>query len=213
MRRTVSEPLAIAVLGATGATGRYVVMTALEAGHEVVALVRRPGSFPPAAKLTETVWRDVGDSSTLVGALDGVDVVISALGGADKGPTTVCTDAMRTTIPAMTAAGVARLVVVSAHGVLETHDRSLYSTAVWSGVGEKMKDKETMELLIIDSSLQWTIVRPPMLKDTPATGKYQVGDDLPIKLWHSIGRADLAEFLVREAEEPTFAHRYPRIHR
>jgi putative NADH-flavin reductase len=97
--------------------------------------------------------------------------------------------------------------------VLETHDRSLYSMAVWSGVGEKMKDKETMEALIVASPLSWTIVRPPMLKDTPATGKYQVGDDLPIKLWHSVGRADLAGFLVGEAEDARFAHRYPRIHR
>ena len=76
-----------------------------------------------------------------------------------------------------------------------------------------MLDKETMEPHIVDSSLDWTIVRPPMLRDSPATGTYRVGDDLPIRLWHSIGRADLAGFLVREAESPRFVRRYPRIHR
>ena len=199
------------MLGASGATGRHVVARALERGHEVVALVRRSGSLEPEAGLREAVWADVSDGATLHEALRGVDVVISALGGPDRGPTTVCTDAMRTLVPAMDAAGVARLIVVSAHGVLEAHDRSLYSRAVWSGVGEKMKDKEAMEALISSSGLEWTIVRPPMLRDRPATGKYKVGEGLPIRLWDSIGRGDLADFLVEEAETGSFVGGYPRL--
>jgi putative NADH-flavin reductase len=159
------------------------------------------------------VWTDLSDGDTLTAALQDVDVVISALGGAKKGPTTVCTDVIRTLVPAMTRAGCGRLIAVSAHGVLETHDRSLYSRAVWSGVGEKMKDKETMEPPIVASDLDWTIVRPPMLSNTAATGKYRTGVDLPIRLWHSIGRADLADFLVREAQDAAYSRRYPRIHR
>jgi len=190
-----------------------VASSALDAGHDVVALVRRAGSVPVRPKVREVVWAGPTDDGTLAPALNGVDVVISALGGAEKGPTTVCADAIRTAVPAMRAAGVARLIAVSAYGVLETHDRSLYATAVWAGVGEKMKDKEAMERLIVDSSLDWTIVRPPTLKDTPASGRYQVSTDLPIRLWSSIGRADLADFLVHEADEPRFVRRCPRIHR
>jgi putative NADH-flavin reductase len=212
MRQDVSK-LSVAVLGATGGTGKHVVAAALTAGHEVTAVVRRPGRFEPASGLREAVWSDVADGAALVGALGGSDVVISVLGGAEKGPTTVCTDAMRAAVPAMTAAGVTRLIAVSAHGVLETHDRSLYSLAVWAGVPERMKDKESMEPLIVGSPLDWTIVRPPALTDTSAGGRYEVGEDLSIRLWHSIGRADLAAFLVREAEQQAFVHRYPRIHR
>ena len=212
MRQNVSQ-LTIAVLGATGATGRHVVAHALQSGHYVVALVRRPGSFEPAARLREVVWADVTDGETVISAVRGADVVISALGGAGKGPTTVCTDAIRMLVPAMSGAGVDRLIVVSAHGVLETHDRSLYSLAAWSGVGERMRDKESMEPLIVASDLKWTIVRPPLLTDTPATGDYKAGDQLKIKLWHAIGRADLADFLVSEADDAAFIRRYPRIHR
>ena len=172
MRQDVSKQ-AVAVLGATGATGRHVVRTALRSGHRVVALVRRAGSFDPVVGLCEVVWTDLADEATLTAALHGVDVVISALGGAERGPTSVCTDAIRTTIPAMTAAGVDRLVAISAHGVLETHDRSLYSMAVWSTVAARMRDKEAMEALIVDSSVDWTIVRPPALKDTPATASWR----------------------------------------
>ncbi|GIM88260.1 NAD(P)-dependent oxidoreductase [Paractinoplanes toevensis] len=201
------------VLGASGATGRHVVSTALERGHRAVALVRRPGVFEPHDRLTEATWPDVTDTSTLTRVLPGADVVISALGGAAGGPTTVCADGIRSAVTAMGTAGVTRLIAVSAHGVLETHDRSLYSRAVWAGVAGRMRDKEAMEPLITGSGLNWTIVRPPKLSDHHAVGKYTAGTDLPIRLWSSIGRSDLAAFLIDEAETPRYAHAYPRITR
>ncbi|MFG1641227.1 NAD(P)-dependent oxidoreductase [Amycolatopsis sp. NPDC049252] len=201
----------VAVLGATGATGRHVVSTALQRGHHVVALTRRAGTFAPKAGLDEVTWPEVTDVSALTRALPGTDVVISALGGADKGPTTVCTEGIRSAVTAMKATGVARLVAVSAHGVLETHDRSLYSLAVWANVAERMHDKETMEQLITASGLQWTIARPPKLSDRRRIGKYRAGTDLPIRMWSSVGRADLAAFLVGEAETPQYTHACPRV--
>lgn len=201
------------MLGATGKTGRHVVSTALTRGHEVTAFVRHPGAFEPTERLTEVAWDDVTDPHTLAPAFAGADAVISALGGAAKGPTSVCTDAMRSAIPAMDAAGVSRLVVISAHGVLDSRDCSLYSLATWASVAEKLKDKESMEALITNSGLDWTIVRPPQLKDTAARGRYEVGEQLPIKLSHSISRGDLAAFLIDEVEDPRFVRRYPRIHR
>ncbi|MBO3751058.1 NAD(P)H-binding protein [Streptosporangiaceae bacterium NEAU-GS5] len=212
MRHDVSQK-AVAVLGATGATGRQVVSAALQRGHHVVALVRRTGTFTPRERLSEVTWPEVTDASALTRALPGTSVVISALGGADKGPTTVCTDGIRSAVTAMKAAGVTRLIAVSAHGVLETHDKSLYSLAVWANVAERMHDKETMEPLITASGLDWTIVRPPKLSDHDVNGKYRTGTDLPIRLWSSVGRADLAAFLVEEAENPRYTHAHPRITR
>ncbi|AGZ41006.1 nucleoside-diphosphate-sugar epimerase [Actinoplanes friuliensis DSM 7358] len=199
------------VLGASGATGRHVVSTALSRGHQAVALVRRPGTFTPQEKLLEVTWPDVKDTATLTAALPGADIVISTLGGAGNGPTTVCTDGIRSAVRAMGATGVNRLIALSAHGVLETHDKSLYSRAVWANVAERMRDKETMEPLITASGLNWTIVRPPKLSDHDAIGKYTAGTDLPIRLWSSIGRADLAAFLIDEAETPRYAHACPRV--
>ncbi|GAA3454802.1 SDR family oxidoreductase [Dactylosporangium matsuzakiense] len=201
------------MIGASGATGRHVVATALDRGHLVTACVRRPATFAEQERLTEAVWPDTDDTPALARALRGADVVISTLGGAASGPTTVCTDGIRTTVAAMAAAGVTRLIAVSAHGVLETRDRSLYSRAVWAGVADRMRDKETMEPLITASDLAWTIVRPPKLSDGPATGNGRVGTDLPIRVWSSVGRADLAAFLVGEAENSRYVRAYPRITR
>ena len=210
MRQNESH-LRIAVLGASGGTGRLAVASALARGHEIVALTRRGDVLPPAPGLTEVAWGDVSDRDGLAAALTGADVVISALGGAAKGPTSVCTDAIRSVVPVMGALGVPRLIAMSAHGVLESHDRSLYARAVWAGVGEKLKDKEAMEPLITASSLDWTIVRAPALSNARGSGAPRAGERLPIRLWHSIGRADLAGFLVTEAERGDFVRTIVRV--
>ena len=213
MRHPVSQTLKVGVIGASGATGRHVVSAALERGHTVTACVRREATFAQRERLTEAVWPDVNDMPALTDALNGADVVISTLGGAGTGPTTVCTDGIGTALKAMEKTGVTRLIAVSAHGVLETHDRSLYSLAVWAGVADRMRDKETMEPLITSSGLDWTIVRPPKLSNHPPTGNSRISTDLPIHVWSSIGRADLAAFLIDEAENPRYVRAYPRITR
>lgn len=201
------------ILGASGATGQLVVSTALERGHEVTAVVRRRGSFEPRERLHEAIWTDLGDVRSLTGVIKGTDVVISALGGAAKGPTTICTEGIHSAVTAMRQAGVTRLLAISAHGVAETHDRSLYSLAVWASVPGRMHDKESMESMITGSDLAWTLVRPPALRNRSPTGRYRVGNDLQIRLWSSIGRADLAQFLVSEVEQPRFIHAFPKISR
>ena len=78
----------IAVVGATGRTGRAVVAEALARGNRVTAIVRTAGSLPPATGLTVTV-ADPTVPGSLAGLLDEHHAVISALGARDRGPTTV----------------------------------------------------------------------------------------------------------------------------
>ena len=144
-------------------------------------------------------------------AVRGQDAVISALGTAAKGPVSVCTDGVRGIVGAMSRTGVRRLVVVSAHGAADSHDHSLYSLALWATLADKMRDKEAMEDLIRASDLDWTIVRPPALKDRPRTGSYRTGTEVKIRLTSWISRADLADFLLREATAPAYLREAPRI--
>lgn len=74
-----------------------------------------------------------------------------------------------------------------------------------------MRDKERMEELIRASSVDWTIVRPPALTTGPRTGAYRTGTDLPIRITSNISRADLAEFLLREAVEGRYDRQTLRI--
>lgn len=203
------------VLGATGGTGRAVVEVALRAGHAVTAVTRRADALPPAPGLTVAVIPDLAlpdpADERLADAVAGHDAVVSALGPSARGPVTVCADGTRSALRAMKAADVRRLVAVSAHGAAESRDRSPYSLALWASVGPKMRDKEAMEALIRASDTDWTIVRPPALRDTAPTGRYRTGTDLRIRLTTAVSRADLADFIVKETIEPAYLRRAPRI--
>jgi len=201
----------IAVFGATGATGGHVVDQALEAGHEVTVLARNPASLDVRHHRLEVVVGDVGQARRVEDVVRGQDAVISALGTNQRGPVSVCSDGASGILPAMEHHDVRRLVVVSAHGAGESHDRSLYVLAVWMLQRHKMRDKERMEELIRASDVDWTIVRPPALTTGPRTGTYRVGTDLPIRITSNISRADLAEFLLREAVEEAYVRETPII--
>ncbi|WP_201776621.1 NAD(P)-dependent oxidoreductase [Allosalinactinospora lopnorensis] len=107
----------LAILGATGRTGRHVVEQTLERGHTVTALVRDPakldGTADPRLRIVRT---DVMDPEALAAEFSGHEAVVSAIGPPGNVPTTVCTDSAGSIVRAMERAGVSRLVVVSASG-------------------------------------------------------------------------------------------------
>jgi putative NADH-flavin reductase len=69
----------IAVVGATGATGRRVVKHALAQGHFVTAIARHPDRLASADRLS-FVPGDVLAPAGLASALDGADAAISCIG-------------------------------------------------------------------------------------------------------------------------------------
>jgi uncharacterized protein YbjT (DUF2867 family) len=68
--------------------------------------------------------------------------------------------------------------------------------------GRAYQDKSVQERLLKESSLEWTIVRPGVLTGAKRTGHYQVLDQ-PSQ-WRNgmIGRADVADFLIRQVDSP-----------
>ncbi|MDR6320414.1 NAD(P)-dependent oxidoreductase [Actinoplanes couchii] len=101
----------MAVLGATGATGRLMVSAALDRGLAVTALARDPARVPDRPGLT-VVAADVGDPASVARAVDGCDVLVSGL-GVPKGspPGTLTLGAA-----AVVAAAVPRIVWLGALG-------------------------------------------------------------------------------------------------
>ena len=62
-------------------------------------------------------------------------------------------------------------------------------------------DHECQEAVIKQSTLDWTIVRPAVLKDEPATGAITATNTGPIT---RINREDVAAFLVSQLEDGTY---------
>ena len=100
----------IAVFGATGALGRECVEQCLEAGHDVVALVRSPEKLPE--ELRERIDVVQGDglaAGDVARALaGGVEAILFAIGIDKHSPEDLCTDITRHILAAMPGAGVRR---------------------------------------------------------------------------------------------------------
>jgi len=105
----------IAVVGATGRTGRQVVEQALARGDDVVALVRHPEALSGRGPGMAVAAADVLDRTAVTDALAGVDAVVSTLGvGTSRQPTTVYSEGIANILQAMDAHGITRLAVISA---------------------------------------------------------------------------------------------------
>src|SRR4051812_40519815 len=107
----------IIVFGANGGIGSKVVEQALEAGHQVTALVRRPSSITIQHPQLKVVQGDVLKLDTIQPPMAGQDAVISALGVIVNEPTTVYSDGIANIMRAMQTSGIQRLMCISASGL------------------------------------------------------------------------------------------------
>lgn len=196
----------ITVFGATGGTGSQVVSQALAAGHEVTAIVRDPGRLTTRHERLDVQTGDVLEAITLADT----DAVISALGPRSKAETAagVLENGVRTIVTAMQAAQVRRLLVVSVAPLAppDPHDtlpyRLLMKPMISRLLADSYADTARMEEVVRGSGLEWTIVRPPRLTNKPRTGKYRTAIDRTVRRGYTIGRADLADLLLRSVEVP-----------
>ncbi|MEU6238466.1 SDR family oxidoreductase [Kitasatospora sp. NPDC047058] len=195
----------LAIFGGTGHTGRHLVDQALGRGHRVTMLARDPARLPARPHL-HVVEGDVRDAEPVARTVAGADVVISALGQRRWG-TTVCTDGMRTILPAMAAHEVSRLVALSNYGTADSRRPGLYSTTAWLAIRSIMRDKERMEELIRAGDTAWTIVRPAALTDGPHTAHYRTGTDLRLTFGSRITFADLADCMLAQLGTDEYVHK------
>lgn len=203
------------VIGATGGTGREVLKQALDQGHAVTAFARDParlgGIEHPDLRL---VSGDVLDPAAVESAVSGQDAVLVCIGaGAQR--STIREDGTRNVIAAMNNADVKRLVCLSSLGVGDSRSNlSFFTRHIVVGVflRHAFADHERQEALVKQSALDWTLVRPPHLKDGPRTGIYRHGfstTDRNIKGF--ISRADVADFMLKQLADDTYIMRTPGV--
>jgi putative NADH-flavin reductase len=197
----------IFVLGATGGTGRAIVEQARQRGHRVTAFVRSPEKLGPAGDGLTVIRGDPRDAGELRAVLPGHDAVLSALGPPGIRPTTIVADCARSTVMAMQAAGVRRLLVVGV-AVLFEDDGLLTAIARRTFLRNVARDSAEMERIVRASDLDWTIARPPRLTNGPLTRAYGVAEgSMPPAARLTISRADVADFLLDELEHPAHVRR------
>lgn len=198
----------IVIFGANGQTGRLLTRCVLDAGHDAVAVTRRPADFPFARPGLTVVGADVRDASSIAGALDGADAVLSTLGVpfSMRSIDTYSTG-VRNITAAMQQTGVRRLVVVSSTGAYHYPNRvdtpfalRIVEPVITRTIGKSTyDDQRRMETIVRASGLNWTIVRPSGLFDLPAPTNYVAGEVEPVGGFTA--RIDLADYLTRLAAD------------
>ena len=195
----------LVIFGATGKTGLEIVKQALEGGHEVTAFVRDPARLAIENENLSIVTGDVFDPASVAQAIKGQDAAVCALGaGSDLKKTKVRTIGTINIIAGMQENNVKRLVVITAMGVGESWDTlSMFNKFFFATLLKSAReDHEAQEAAVKESGLDWTIIRPSGLVDTPRTGVYDFGENIPAKT-SRIARADVADLILIELERNT----------
>lgn len=158
----------VAVLGASGRTGRNVVDAAILAGHRVRVLVRDPKRGPAPHPSIDVILGDPTAPDAVARVLDGGDAAIPAHGprpGSDV--VNLCSTATRRVITVASERAAFRCVVVSAAGVQSFVDDSplLYqipSISVRSLLRASYRDKDDQAAAIPQAiSSGWHSALPP----------------------------------------------------
>ncbi len=204
----------VIVFGSTGTIGKHLIEQALEQGHEVTAFSRN------AAKLKDyshpklsTIEGDVFNPSEVEKAIIGQDIVCVAIGSGKKRKGTVRSEGTKNIIEAMKTHGVKRLICQTTLGAGESNDNLnffwKYIMFGWYLKGVFL-DHELQERYVMQSGLDWTIVRPGAFTDGKKTSHYRHGfssKDRSLKL--NISRADVADFILKQFDTDRYLHRAP----
>jgi putative NADH-flavin reductase len=204
----------IAVLGASAGIGLHCARLALEKGHDVVTLSRRAVPIPDQANLKQ-VQGSATNASAVRTAVEGAEAVLVTLGTKSPLPTTVFSDSSRILLQVLKEFGTSpTLLVLTGFGAGDSWSYNSFLMKILFTLALKQVylDKNVQEQLIATEYPRWEIVRPGRLTNGSMTGRYRVLDTLVegMKVG-AISRADVANFLVTQAEQPTHLGRYPAL--
>ena len=197
----------ILVMGGSRGIGRAVGQAAAAKGYMVRAM-SRSGKLPENVGVKcEAMKGDALNSEDVARALDGIDVVVQALGVPPSldlifKPATLFSEATRILLPEMKRAGVQRLISVTGFGAGDSNKNInvLQRLPFNLLLKRAYDDKSIQEELIEESQLDWLIVRPGVLTNCRASENYRVLSK-PAE-WRNgiVSRADVADFIVQRIE-------------
>jgi len=192
------------------------IQQGLEQGHDITALVRKPERLKYDHPKLRVIKGNVLIPDTLETAVRSQDAVLSALGHKRFIiKTSILSEGTRNIIHAMDKYGVSRLICITSLGINDSRFKlGLYYTLFTIPVILLFYflDKSKQEKLIMNSKLDWTIVRPGQLTNGKKRLKYKHGPNLgSYILTKMISRADVAHFMLSQLDDKTYLHKPPGI--
>lgn len=209
----------IAIFGATGIVGKSIVSEALKQGHQVTALTRDASKITLKDARLKVVEGDVTDRITIRQVLEGQEAVIQTLGiggKGDGGRTTFVSEVNSLIMEEMERMNIHRLVAIS---VIGAGDSLLFLPWIYRKCILPLfqrwfipiiEDKNRMESQILQSRMDWTVIRCTTVQNKPAMGKVNATlDGRGVKF--TITAPDMAAFFIEELGSRQFLRKMPTI--
>lgn len=200
----------VTVFGSTGLMGKEIVKQAIFKDHHVRAYGRNvfTTTYTPSDKL-EIIKGTLFDDEQVFSAINGADVVISALGGGSDGTDKTRSLGIKHIISQMKKAGLKRIIAIGGMGILPGPDGKMMMEAEDFPTQYLLVSEEHKNVFeqLRDSGLDWTMVAPPVIKDQSPTGEYVVAKDaVPEPNRYFVNSGDLALFIVNEMERDEYLY-------
>jgi putative NADH-flavin reductase len=161
---------------------------------------------------------DIHDLAAVSAAIAGQDAVLSALGARTLRRSDVLEAGVQNILAGMAAHRVRRIIVLGASGASgesAQHQgvvvRLLLKLVKATILSEPFRSQREQERLLEASDTEYTIVRPPRLLNRPFTGRYRVQEDGLPPGGLTIGRADVADFMLRQLSDKTWIRKGPHL--
>lgn len=189
------------VIGGTGKTGREIIKQGLSQGHIITAVVRNPSNVKFSHANLKILKGNVLVPESYERSLQGQDAVLSALGHKKFIiKTSVLSKGTKNIITAMEKNNVKRFICITSLGINDSKLKlGLYYTlfTIPFILFFYFLDKSKQEKLIMNSKLEWTIVRPGQLTNGKKRTIYKHGKNVGhYVLTKMISRADVAHFML-----------------
>lgn len=209
----------LVIFGATGFSGKAILAEALSQCHQVAILVRNKNRITVSQDSLKVIEGDALDRHAIARALEGCDAVIQCLGVGGKGdgkPTTFISESTRIITEEMQRQGIERFIALSNVGAgnskafLPAFFRIFILPVFMKWLQVIIDDKNRMESIIMNSGLDWTIVRCPNIVDKPGRGVFLATLDGKRLKWN-ITREDLAEFIINQLYSDLYIRQTPAV--
>ncbi|MYA75306.1 MAG: NAD(P)H-binding protein [Acidimicrobiaceae bacterium] len=215
----VAADMRVIVFGTTSRLGRQVWREALDAGHDVTVFGRSATRLSEEEPALKPIQGDLIDAGAVAGAVAHHDAVMICLGSDHKEEHAQPATSTNIIVNAMVSNGVRRLVVATTTGeglytdkipiIERTMRRVLPRFTAWIGPSDgtfggfdspRIRGGHApREDIIKDSPLDWTIVRAPVINDTPPRGWAERAAN--------VNREDVAGFMVQQLTDLANNHR------
>lgn len=183
----------VAVFGATGETGRRFCRRALDAKHSVVGFSFRRTDIEGVDELQSTPIA-LEDAAAVLAALDGVDAIVSAIGG-DKSTRSAGIDRL---VRSAQKRGIQRIVSIGGAGILTMPSGELLKEQPFFPdflVPISNAHQDAWKVLEA-SGLQWTMICPGTMRDGVSNGRYRFQADTPLPDMKGILYDDVAHLIL-----------------